>query len=54
MEEVIELLVKVRINYPDKSRRKEAIKNAKRGVLSCSTLGTAGSVPKSAKLHKKG
>lgn len=50
MEETIELIVKVKINYRDKSRRKEAIKEAKRCALSCSVLGSTGCEAKSAKL----
>jgi hypothetical protein len=50
MTETITLIVKVKINYPDKKRRKEAIKMAKRCVSSSSILGMTGSVTKSAKL----
>lgn len=50
MEETIELTVKVRINYPDKSRRNEAIKGAKECALSSSVLGWVGCKAKSAKL----
>jgi hypothetical protein len=50
MEESIELIVKVKINYPDKSRRQEAIKRAKQCVLSQSVLGNVGVTPKSSKL----
>ena len=51
MTEVIELIVKVKINYPDKSKRKQAIETAKQNAKSVSTLGDVGSIPKSAKLH---
>lgn len=51
MEEIIELIVKVKINYPNKSRRQEAIKRAKECVLSGMVLGTVGCKSKSAKLH---
>lgn len=50
MEETIELLVKVRINYTDKKGKKEAIKMAKQCVTSVSSLSSNGCVPKSAKL----
>jgi hypothetical protein len=54
MTETIELIVKVKINYPDKSRRKEAIEIAKRNSKSVSTVGgDIESVPKSAKVHKQ-
>lgn len=52
MTETITLIVKVKINYPDKKSRKEAIKMAKRCVSSASILGMTGSVTKSAKLLK--
>ena len=51
MEETIELLVKVRINYDTKSRRNEAIKKAKRCALSSRILGSVGCDSKSAKLY---
>lgn len=51
MEETIELIVKVRINYPDKSRRKDAIRKAKECAVSASVLGTVGCYAKSAKLY---
>ena len=51
MTEVIELIVKVKINYPDKSRRKEAIKKAKDCAISSSILGTCGCEAKSAKIY---
>ncbi len=51
--ETIELIVKVRINYDEKSRRKDAIRNAKECVLSCSVLGSVGASPKSAKIVKQ-
>jgi hypothetical protein len=54
MEETIELIVKVRINYPDKSRRKEAIKRAKECATSASVLGSVGCVAKTAKLYNSG
>jgi hypothetical protein len=47
-------IVKVRINYPDKSRRKEAIKRAKECVVSTSILGSVGCKSKSAKLNNNG
>lgn len=53
--ETITLEVTVRINY-DPTRpesRKEAIKRAKECVLSCSILGSTGSIPKKAKLIRK-
>lgn len=50
MTEIIELTVKVKINYNNKKGRKEAIKEAKRCVLSTSILGSEGCIPKSAKL----
>lgn len=50
MTETIELIVKVKINYPDKSRRKEAIKDAKECVLSARIFGEVGCDSKSAKL----
>lgn len=53
MEETIELIVKVKINYPDKSRRKEAIQKAKVCAVSTSILGSIGCVAKTAKLLKK-
>lgn len=53
IEETIELLVKVRINYPDKSRRNEAISLAKKCTQSTSVLGVVGCSIKSAKLIKK-
>ena len=52
--ETIELIVKVRINYEEKSRRKEAIHKAKQCVLSTSVLGSVGCVPKSAILKQRG
>ena len=52
MHETIELIVKVRINYPDKSRRKEAINMANRCVVSSSVLGVVGCKPKSSKLNQ--
>lgn len=52
MEETIELIVKVRINYSDKSERQEAIKKAKKCVISTSILGSVGCRPKTAKLFK--
>jgi hypothetical protein len=51
MEETIELLVKVIINYPDKSRRSEAIKEARECAVSTSILGEVGCSAKSAKLY---
>jgi hypothetical protein len=39
MTETIELIVRVKINYPEKSRRMEAIERAKECVLSTSILG---------------
>lgn len=51
-EETIELIVKVRINYPDKNRRNEAIEKAKKCVTSTNVLGSVGCVSKSAKLFK--
>ena len=53
MEETIELIVKVRINYPDKSRRQEAIKRAKECAVSSRVLGTVGCNSKSAKLYTR-
>lgn len=53
MTEVIELIVKVKINYPDRSKRKQAIETAKQNAKSVSTLGDIGSIPKSAKIYKK-
>ena len=53
MEETVELLVKVKINYPDKSRRLEAIRRAKECATSTSIHGSVGCKPKSAKLYKK-
>lgn len=53
MEETIELIVKVRINYDEKSRRKEAIEKAKKCAVSTSILGSVGCSAKSAKLHIK-
>jgi|GEM_PF-3928409 len=53
MEETIELIVKVRINYPDKSSKNEAIKKAKQCVVSTSVLGSVGCKAKSAKLYKR-
>jgi hypothetical protein len=52
MEETIELIVKVKINYPDKSRRREAIKKAKVCATSSRVWGTVGCSAKSAKLYK--
>lgn len=52
MEETIELIVKVKINYPDNSKRKEAIKRAKECVMSTSILGSVGCNAKSVKLKK--
>jgi len=52
MEETIELIVKVKINYPDKKHRKEAIKKARECVVSVSVLGSVGCVSKSVKLNK--
>jgi uncharacterized OsmC-like protein len=52
-EEIIELIVKVKINYSDKKGRKEAIKKAKECCTSSSILGSAGCIPKSAKLHNE-
>lgn len=52
MTETITLIVKVKINYPDKKSRKEAIKKAKECVTSVSILGSTGVSPKSAKLLK--
>jgi hypothetical protein len=54
MEETIEIIVKFRINYPDKSRRKEAIKKAKECAMSAAVLGSVGCVPKAAKLYDGG
>lgn len=51
MEETIELIVKVKINYPDKSRRKEAIKRAKECATSWGVLSSVGCVAKTAKLY---
>ncbi len=51
MEETIELIVKVRLNYDTKKRRKEAIQKAKECVLSTSILGVVGCKFKSAKLY---
>lgn len=51
MTETIELIVKVKINYPDRSKRKKAIETAKQNAKSVSTLGDIGSIPKSAKLY---
>ena len=51
MQEIIELIVKVKINYPDKSRRNEAIKLAKECAISRSVLSSVGCKPKSAKLR---
>lgn len=53
MEETIYLLVKVIINYPDKNKRSEAIKNAKRCAISTSLLSETGCEPKSVRLYKK-
>lgn len=53
MEEIIELIVKVKINYPSKDRRKEAIKKAKECATSASILGIVGCVAKSVKLNDK-
>lgn len=53
MEETIELIVKVKINYDDKSQRKEAIKYAKQCAISSSILGSVGCIAKSAKLINK-
>ncbi len=52
MEETIELLVKVRINYPDKSRRAEAVRRAKESATRISVLGSVGCIAKSAKVYK--
>lgn len=51
MTETIELIVKVKINYPDRSKRKQAIETAKQNTKSVSTLGDIGSIPKSAKIY---
>lgn len=51
MTETIELIVKVKINYPDKSKRKQAIDIAKQNAKSVSTLGDIGSIPKSANIY---
>lgn len=48
--ETIEFVVKVKINYLDKKDRKNAVKAAKKAVLSCRLLGSFGCVPTSAKL----
>jgi len=52
MKETIELIVKVIIEYPNKSRRKEAIKKAKECATSGSVLGSVSCEAKSAKLLK--
>lgn len=49
--EIIELIVKVKISYPDKSRKKEAIDTAKRCVLCTSIWGTVSAESKSAKVY---
>lgn len=51
MEETIELIVKVRINYDTKSNRKKAIEDAKKCATSSSILGMVGCKAKSAKLY---
>lgn len=48
--EIIELIVKV--NYNDLTGRKEAIKKAKKGVLSSSIISTSGFTPIASKLMK--
>lgn len=53
MEEIIELTVKVKINFEDKSRRKETIAQAKECVLSTSILGSNGVKPISSKLFNR-
>ena len=50
MEETIELIVKVKINYPDKKRRKEAILLAKQCALSARIYGSVGCNARTAKL----
>lgn len=50
MNEYIYLSVKVKINYPDKSRRQEAIKRAKECVISSSVLGVVGCKSSTVKL----
>jgi hypothetical protein len=52
MEETIELLVKVKISYPDKSRRNDAIKESKRLVTGSKSYGAVCVIPKSAKMNK--
>lgn len=53
MKERIRLIVNITISYPEKSKRKDAIKAAINCVTSSSILGTSCSVvPGSAKVHK--
>lgn len=53
MKEKIQLIVNVTISYPEKSKRKDAIKAAIDCVTSSSILSTSCSVvPESAKVHK--
>ena len=53
MKETIELVVKVKISYPDKTRRKEAIKRAKECVTNTSIWGIVSASPKSAAVKKE-
>ncbi len=54
MNETIELLVKVKINYTEKLYKKYAIEKAKECIMAVSMTGIiAGCKPKSVKLIKK-
>jgi len=53
MTETIELVVKVKINYEDAKRKKEAIQWAKKCVTSSSVMGSCGAKPLSSKLLTK-
>lgn len=53
MQETIELIVKVKINFEDKKDRKRAILMAKECVLSSRIHGSTGCDPKSSKLVGK-
>ena len=53
MEEKIELIVKVTLNYDQKEQRDLAIKRAKESVLSCNILGSVGCKSTSARLKNK-
>lgn len=52
IQETIELVVKVKIIYPNKKRRAEAIKKAKECAVSTNVYGSVSCLFKSAKIKK--